>query len=108
MRSRYSLIDCCDRLIVVEILHRLIEKDGHASNVTKRDGVVRFLRTRDWIISKLHAFGRMWNFIVVFHGRCLRHGIEPRLSLPCQWNTDVRSAVSHRLKEVVELAVILR
>ncbi len=108
LRSRYSLIDCCDRLIVAEILHRMVEKDGCAGDVTKRDGVVRFLRMHNWIISKLHAFGRMWNFIVVFHGRCLRHGSEPRQMLPCRWNTDVRFAVSYRLKEVVELAVILR
>ncbi len=81
---------------------------AYAGDVTKRDGVVRFLRMRNWIIPKLHALRRMWNYIVVFHGRCLRHGSEPRQLLPCQWNTDTGSAVSHHLKEVVKLAVILR
>ncbi len=107
LRSCYSLIDCCDRLIVVEILHRLIKKDGCVSGVTKRDKVVRFLRMRDWIISKLHALRRPWNFIVVFHGRYLRHDSEPRQLLPGRWNTNVRSAMSHHLKEVVETALIL-
>ncbi len=83
-------------------------EDGCVGNVPKRDGVIRFLRTRDWIISKLHAFGRMWMFIVVFHGRYLSHHSEPRQLLPCGWNADVRSAVSYCLKEVIKLAVILR
>jgi hypothetical protein len=108
MRSRYSLIDCCDRLIVAEILHRLIKKDGCVSGVTKKDGVVRFLTMRDWITFKLHAFRRPWNFIVVLHGRCPCHDSEPRQLLPCHWNTDVRSTMSHHLKEIVETAVILR
>ena len=108
MRSRYSLIDCCDRLIIAEILHRLVKKDGCVSGVTKRDGVVRFLRKCDWITSEVHALGRPWNFIMVFHGRCLRHDSEPRQLLLGRWNTDVRSTVSYCLKEVVELAVILR
>ncbi len=107
LRSRDSLIDCCDRLIVIEILHRMVEKDGRASGVTKRDGFFRFLRTRELMVSKLHALGMMWNFIVVFHGRYLSHHSEPRQLLPCGWNADVRSTVSYRLKEVIKLAVIL-
>jgi hypothetical protein len=47
MRSRSSLIDRCDRLIVAEILHMLIEEDGCVSGVTKKDGVVRFLKKHD-------------------------------------------------------------
>jgi hypothetical protein len=44
MRSRSSLIDHYDRLIVAEILHMLIKEDECVSGVTKRDGAVRFLR----------------------------------------------------------------
>jgi hypothetical protein len=86
----------------------MVEKVGCAGDVTKRDGVVRFLRTRDWIISKLHALGMMRNFIVVLNGRYLSHHSEPRQLLPCGWNADIGSAVSYRLKEVIKLAVILR
>jgi hypothetical protein len=86
----------------------LIKKDGCVSGVNKRDGVVRFLRKRNWITSKLHALGKPWNFIMVFHGRCLRHDSEPRQLLPGRRNTDVRSTVSHHLKEVVKSAVVLR
>ena len=108
MKSRSSLIDHCDRLIVAEILHMLIEKDGCVSGVTKKDGVARFLRKCNWITSKLHALGRPWNLIMVFHGRCLCHDSEPRQLLPGHWNTDVRSTMSHHLKEVIKSAVILR
>ncbi len=107
VRSHSSLIDPCDRLIVTEILHMLIEEDGCVSGVTKRDGVVRFLRKRDWITFKLHALGRTWNFIMIFHGRCLCHDSEPRQMLPGCWNNDVESTMSHCLKEVVKSAVIL-
>ncbi len=107
MKSRSFLIDWCDRLIVAEILHMLIEEDGCVSGVTKRDSVVRFLKKCNWITSKLHALGRPWNFIMVLHGGCLCHSSEPRQLLPGRRNTDVRSTVSHRLKEVIELAVIL-
>jgi hypothetical protein len=62
MRSFSSLIDCCERLIVAEILHKLIKEDGCVSGVNKRDGVVRFLRKSNWITSKLHALKRPWNF----------------------------------------------
>jgi hypothetical protein len=86
----------------------MIKKDGCVSGVTKRDGVVRFLRRCDWITSKLHALGRPWNFIVVYHGRCLHHDSEPRELLSGRRNTDLRSTVSHCLKEIIELAVILR
>jgi hypothetical protein len=86
----------------------MVEKDGCVSGVTKRDGVVRFLRMRDWITFKSHALRRLWNFIVVFHGRRLHHDSEPRQLLPCCKSTDVRSTVSHRLKEVVKTAVILQ
>jgi hypothetical protein len=102
LRSCYSLIDCCDRLIVVEILHRMVKKVGCAGGVTKRDGVVKFLRTCNWMVSKLHALGMMWNFIVVFHGRYLIPHVEPRQLLPSGWNVDVRSAVSYHLKEVIK------
>jgi hypothetical protein len=108
MRIRSSLIDRCDRLIIAKILHMLIEEDGCVSSVTEIDGVARFLKKRDWITSKLHALRRPWNFIMVFHGRCLHHDSEPRQLLPGHRNTNVRSTVSHRLKEVVKLAVILR
>jgi hypothetical protein len=73
----------------------------------KRDGAVKFLRTCNWMASELHALGMMWNFIVVFHGRCLRNHSEPRQLLPCGWYADVRSTVSYHLKEVVKTAVIL-
>ncbi len=79
LRSRDSLIDCYDRLIIVEILHRMVEKDGCSGGDTKRDGFFRFLRTRNWMVSKLHALGMMWNFIVGFHGRWLSHHSEPRM-----------------------------
>ncbi len=86
----------------------MVEKNGCAGGVTKRDGVVKFLRTHDRMVSELHAFGMMWNFIVVFHGRYLSHHSEPRQLLPCGWNADDRSAVSYRLKEVIKFVVILR
>ncbi len=79
-----------------------------AGGFTKRDGFFIFLRMHDWMVSKLHALGMMWNFVVVFHGRCLRHHSEPRQLLPCGWNANVRSAVSYCLKEAIELAVILQ
>jgi hypothetical protein len=107
MRSHSSLIDCCDRLIVAGILHMLIKEDGCVSGVTKRDGVVRFLRKRNWITSKLHELRRPWNCIMVFHGRCLCHDSEPRQLLPGRRNTGIRTTMSHCLKEVVKLAVVL-
>jgi hypothetical protein len=54
-----------------------------------------------------HAIRRPWNFVMIFHSRCLCHDGEPRQLLPGCRNTDVRSPVSHCLKEVVESAVIL-
>ncbi len=86
----------------------MVEIDGCAGGVTKRDGFFRFLRMRDWMVSKLHALGMMWNFIVVVHGRYLTHHGEPRQLLPCGWNADVWSAVSYHLKEVIKLTVILQ
>jgi hypothetical protein len=108
MRSRSSLIDCYDRLIIAEILHMLAEEDGCVNGVTKRDGVVRFLIKHNWITPKLHALRRPWNFIMILHGRCLCHDSEPRELLPGRWNTDIRSTMSHHLEEVIKLAVILR
>jgi hypothetical protein len=86
----------------------MVKKDGSVGGVTKRDGFFRFLRMHDWMVFELHVLGMMWNFIVVFHGRYLSHHSEPRQLLPCRWNTDVRSAMSYRLKKVIKLAVILR
>jgi hypothetical protein len=86
----------------------LIEEDGCVSSVTKRDGVVSFLGKHNWITYELHALRRTWNFIMIFHGRCLCHNSEPRQLLPGRRNTDVRSTVSHCLNEVVKSAVKLR
>jgi hypothetical protein len=108
MRSYSSLIDHYDRLIVVEILHRLVKEDGCVSGVIKKDGVVTVFSRRNQSIARLHSSRRTWSFVVVFHGRHLCHDSEPRQLLPGLWNTDVRSTMPHRLKEVVESAVRLR
>jgi hypothetical protein len=108
MRNHSSLIDHCDRLIITKILHMLIKEDGCVSGVTKRDCVVSFLRKRDWINSKLHAIRRRWNFVMIFHGRCLCDDGELRQLFSGCRNTDVRSPVSHHLKEVIKFAVILQ
>ncbi len=108
LRSCPSLIDHCDRLVVAEILHRLVEDDGCVSNIIKRDGVVSILSRCTHIISKLHTLRRPWSFVLVFHGRRLCHEDKLRQLLPGSGNTVVRPTMLHRLKEVVKSAVILQ
>jgi hypothetical protein len=62
MQSRSSLIDRCDRLVIAEILHRLVEEDGCVSGVIKRDGAIRIFSRRDHIIAELQSMRRPWIF----------------------------------------------
>jgi hypothetical protein len=108
MQSRSSLIDHCNRLVVAEILHRLVEEDVYVSGVIKIDGVVSAFSRRNHSIAKLHTLRRPWSFVVMFHGRFLCHDGETRQLLSGCRNTDFRHTMLHRLNKVVKSAVILR